>query len=236
MGTDRPVARLRQREVHAADLRAPRGRALLQPARAADHGGQARRREGRRDRPAAVQHRVDGRLLAADLARAPRAPLLLAIAKVLLDEDRFDREFVRRWVNWRTYLAHRAPGAEPTFANFVAELRREYARFTPSSTPRPRPASRPPPIVQVAREIADAAPAFASHIWRAAAAGNLNGWQVTRALWLLNVLTGSVGHARAACRRTPGTSSSPRRGASPPPTSSGTSSTGRASTRSRTTR
>ena len=48
-------------------------------------------------------------------------------------------------------------------------------------------------IVEVAREIAAAAPAFASHIWRAAAAGNLHGWQVTRSLWLLNVLTGSVG-------------------------------------------
>ncbi|MEO8687625.1 MAG: molybdopterin-dependent oxidoreductase [Solirubrobacteraceae bacterium] len=118
--------------------------------------------------------------------------LLLAIAKVLLDEDRFDREFVRRWVNWRTYLRHRAPGAEPTFPNFVAELRREYARFTPEYAEAETgvPAAT---VVQVAREIADAAPAFASHIWRAAAAGNLNGWQVTRALWLLNVLTGSVG-------------------------------------------
>jgi hypothetical protein len=48
-------------------------------------------------------------------------------------------------------------------------------------------------IVQLACEIAAAAPAFSSHIWRAAAAGNLHGWQVTRALWLLNVLTGSVG-------------------------------------------
>jgi len=45
----------------------------------------------------------------------------------------------------------------------------------------------------VAREIAAAAPAFSSHIWRAAAAGNLHGWQITRALWMLNVLTGSVG-------------------------------------------
>src|ERR1700747_2959490 len=43
------------------------------------------------------------------------AAALLAVAKVLLDEDLFDREFMRRWVNWRTYLAHRAPGDEPTF-------------------------------------------------------------------------------------------------------------------------
>ena len=118
--------------------------------------------------------------------------MLLAMAKVLLDEDLIDREFVRRWVNWRTYLRHRAPESEPTFETFLAELRREFARYTPDFAEAESgvPAQT---IVQVAREIAAAAPAFASHIWRAAAAGNLNGWQVTRALWLLNVLTGSVG-------------------------------------------
>ena len=118
--------------------------------------------------------------------------MLLAMAKVLLDENLIDREFVRRWVNWRTYLRHRAPDSEPTFETFLAELRREYARYTPEFAEAESgvPAQT---IVQVAREIAAAAPAFASHIWRAAAAGNLNGWQVTRALWLLNVLTGSVG-------------------------------------------
>ena len=34
---------------------------------------------------------------------------------------------------------------------------------------------------------------FASHTWRAAGAGNLGGWQTARCLFLLNVLTGSVG-------------------------------------------
>jgi len=120
------------------------------------------------------------------------AAVLLAIARILLEEDLLDREFVRCWVNWRTYLRHRAPDAEPTFANFVAELNREYARYTPEYAERESglPAAT---IVQVAREIAAAAPAFCSHIWRAAAAGNLHGWQVTRSLWLLNVLTGSIG-------------------------------------------
>jgi anaerobic selenocysteine-containing dehydrogenase len=120
------------------------------------------------------------------------AALLLAMARIIVQEDLLDRDFVRRWVNWRTFLAHRAPGAEPTFANFLEELKREWARFTPEFAEAETgvPART---IVQVAREIAAAAPAFSSHIWRAAAAGNLHGWQVTRALWLLNVLTGSVG-------------------------------------------
>ena len=117
---------------------------------------------------------------------------LLAMAKVILDEDLYDADFVRRWVNWRTYLHHAAPGAEPTFQNFIHELRKEYARYTPEFAEAESgiPAAT---VVAVAREIAAAAPAFCSHIWRAAAAGNLHGWQITRALWLLNVLTGSVG-------------------------------------------
>ncbi|HKY03416.1 MAG TPA: molybdopterin dinucleotide binding domain-containing protein, partial [Blastocatellia bacterium] len=48
-------------------------------------------------------------------------------------------------------------------------------------------------VVAVAREIAAAGSAFASHVWRSAASGNEGGWQVARALMLLNVLTGSVG-------------------------------------------
>ncbi len=38
-----------------------------------------------------------------------------------------------------------------------------------------------------------AGPAFATHIWRNAAAGNLGGWQVARALQFLVVLVGAVG-------------------------------------------
>ncbi len=118
--------------------------------------------------------------------------VLLAMAKVILDEGLYDREFVSRWVNWRTYLRHRAPGADLSLDRFIRELRDEYAGFTPeyAAAESGVPAAT---IVGVAREIAAAAPAFCSHIWRAAAAGNLHGWQITRALWLLNVLTGSVG-------------------------------------------
>ena len=118
--------------------------------------------------------------------------VLLAMAKVILDEGLYDRGFVRRWVNWRTYLRHRAPGVEPTVDRFIIELRREYDRYTPAFAEAESglPAET---IVEVARAIAAAGPAFCSHIWRGPAAGNLHGWQVTRALWLLNVLTGSVG-------------------------------------------
>jgi anaerobic selenocysteine-containing dehydrogenase len=120
------------------------------------------------------------------------AAVLLAIAKVMLDEDLFDREFMRRWVNWRTYMAHRAPDHEPTFENFTAALKAEYAQYTPRYAEREAGVTAEA-IVQVARELAAARPAFASHIWRAAAAGNLHGWLITRAVMLLNVLTGCIG-------------------------------------------
>ena len=48
-------------------------------------------------------------------------------------------------------------------------------------------------IVAVAHEIARAGSAFASHVWRGAASGNLAGWQVARALQLLTVMVGAVG-------------------------------------------
>ena len=47
-------------------------------------------------------------------------------------------------------------------------------------------------IVEVAREIGRAGSALATHVWRNAAAGNLGGWQVARALELLVVLMGAV--------------------------------------------
>jgi anaerobic selenocysteine-containing dehydrogenase len=84
---------------------------------------------------AAIDPRLSNTASMADywLAAWPgtEAAILLAIARILLDEGWYDRGFVERWVNWRTYLHHRAPDAEPSFQRFIAELRREYARYTP---------------------------------------------------------------------------------------------------------
>ena len=63
-------------------------------------------------------------------------------------------------------------------------------------------------VIEVGEIVANAGSRLATHVWRAAAIGNLGGWQVSRTLHLLNVLTGSVG-TEGGLRQTPGPSSSP---------------------------
>ena len=120
------------------------------------------------------------------------AAVLLAMAKVILDEDLYDAAFMRRWWNWDVYMRAERPQDEPTFENFVLALKEQYASYTPDYAARLAgvPAAM---IVKVAHEVGRAGSAFAAHNWRAAAAGNLGGWQVARCLFFLNALTGSVG-------------------------------------------
>jgi anaerobic selenocysteine-containing dehydrogenase len=86
----------------------------------------------------------------------------------------------------------RAAGPAATFDSFVTALMDLYAEFTPEYAEAESgvPAAR---IVEAARAIGRAGTRFATHNWRAAASGNLWGWQITRCLYLLVVLTGSLG-------------------------------------------
>ncbi len=118
--------------------------------------------------------------------------LLLAIARWLLEHERYDREFVRRWVNWREYLAAARPDVEPTFDVFIDALKAEYAAFTPEYAEAETGVAAAT-IVAAAEAVARAGNRFATHSWRAAASGNLWGWQITRCLYLLVALTGSIG-------------------------------------------
>ncbi len=117
---------------------------------------------------------------------------LLAVANVLIQEELFNREFLRRWINWDEYLRVLHPEVEVTFDNFVVALKEAYAQYTPEMAEAECgiPAAS---VTEIAREIAAAGTAFASHTWRSASAGHLGGWTVPRALFFLNVLTGSVG-------------------------------------------
>src|SRR4029079_7870199 len=58
--------------------------------------------------------------------------LLLAIARILLDENLYDRAFVEKWVNWADYLRALHPDRPVTFDSFVDALKAESAQFTPA--------------------------------------------------------------------------------------------------------
>ncbi len=118
--------------------------------------------------------------------------LLLAIARILIHERLFNSEFVRRWVNWPDYMKAERPDLPQTFDGFITALEQLYAQFTPEFAEAETgvPAAQ---IVEAAHAIARAGTRFAAHNWRAAASGNLWGWQITRCLYLLVVLTGSLG-------------------------------------------
>ncbi|MGQ0722807.1 MAG: molybdopterin dinucleotide binding domain-containing protein [Candidatus Eiseniibacteriota bacterium] len=119
-------------------------------------------------------------------------PLIhLAIAAHIIRERRHDREFVRRWWNWREYLAAEHPGRPDDFATFERVLGEQYAEYTFE-----RAAAESGIDVITLREVADAVAGagtrLSTHTWRSAAAGNEGGWQVARTLFLLNALLGAV--------------------------------------------
>jgi anaerobic selenocysteine-containing dehydrogenase len=117
--------------------------------------------------------------------------VLLAMAHVLIKERRYDRRFVRQWVNWEAYLRAERPDLPLTFEAFEQALEKRYAEFTPQFAQQESGVDAAT-ITDVARAIGSAGPALATHIWRNTAAGNLGGWQVARALQFLVVLMGAV--------------------------------------------
>ena len=120
------------------------------------------------------------------------AAILLALCNVLLQEDLFDRDFVRKWVNWEQYLREEHADEPQTFPSFISILKQTYAQYTPTFAAKEAGVD-PQALVDVAHEVARAGSAFSTHVWRNAAAGNLGGWQVARALQFLTVLVGAVG-------------------------------------------
>jgi anaerobic selenocysteine-containing dehydrogenase len=117
--------------------------------------------------------------------------ILLAMARILVRERRYDRRFVETWVNWEEYLREERPDLPVTFDAFHQALEELYASYTPEFAAQESGVDAQT-IVEVARAIGEAGPALATHVWRNTAAGNLGGWQVARALELLVVLMGAV--------------------------------------------
>ncbi|MCB0600170.1 MAG: molybdopterin-dependent oxidoreductase [Saprospiraceae bacterium] len=120
------------------------------------------------------------------------AAVLLAMAKVILDEGLYNRPFLENWTNWQEFLENMHPDTPVTFENYILKMREAYAEFTPEYAAKESGAN-PEMIVEVARQIGAAGERFATHNWRSAASGNLGGWAVSRCLHFLVVLMGAVG-------------------------------------------
>ena len=120
------------------------------------------------------------------------AAVMLAMARIILQEGLYNREYMEKWVNWEEYLVKIHPDREPTFDQFIEVLIDIYSEYTPEYAEK-ESGVKAETIVEVARKIGEAGERFATHNWRSAASGNLGGWCVSRCLHFLNVITGSVG-------------------------------------------
>ena len=118
--------------------------------------------------------------------------IFLAIAKLLIERGQINREFMQRWMNWEEAMAGLHPDRPQTFDEFVEVLKETYAEYTLSSVAAECGITEDK-ILALADGIADAGTRFASHTWRSTGSGNRGGWQAARCLWLLHVLTGSIG-------------------------------------------
>lgn len=120
------------------------------------------------------------------------AAVLLAMAKVILEEGLYNESYMKNWVNWQTYLKKEHPKVAVNFENFIAALKEEYKEYTPEFAEQESgvPAKM---IIETAIQAGEAGTRLSTHNWRSAGSGNLGGWAVARCLHFLNVLTGSVG-------------------------------------------
>ena len=120
------------------------------------------------------------------------AAVLLAMAKIILEEGLYNRAYMEKWVNWKTYLQKLHPDTPETFENYIAKMIEEYAEYTPEYA-ESESGVKAAVVREVAIKIGEAGEQFACHNWRSAASGNLGGWCVSRCLHFLSVITGSVG-------------------------------------------
>ena len=133
--------------------------------------------------------------------------ILLAIANYLIQNDLYNKDFVRKWVNWKEFLEYVRSSASSdwdsirsvitdsslNFLTFDQVLKGLYSEFSfeRAAAESDVPIDR---IREAARLVANCDGRLAAHVWRSASVGNLGGWQVARCLFFLNVLTGSVGN------------------------------------------
>lgn len=120
------------------------------------------------------------------------AAVLLAIAKIILDEGMYNKKFLEEWTNWETYLQELHPSRPVEFDQFIEVLKTDYGEFTLEFAAQEAKIDTDV-LPDIARRIGEAGTRFAYHNWRSASSGNLGGWQTARCLHFLAVLVGAVG-------------------------------------------
>ncbi len=119
------------------------------------------------------------------------AAICLSIVNYLIQNDLYNREFVRTWWNWEEFLALEYPELETVFENFELLLKGLYKEYTFEFAALESGVDAAV-FEQIARVVATAGTRFSSHNWRSASAGNSGGWQVTRCLFMINALLGAI--------------------------------------------
>lgn len=117
--------------------------------------------------------------------------ILLAIANHIIRTKRYDRDFVRKFWNWKQFMLEERSTLEPTFENFETEIAEIYGSYTFDFAARESGVDAGA-IREIAEIVSRAGSKLAAHNWRSAAAGALGGWQVARCLFFLNALLGAV--------------------------------------------
>ncbi len=120
------------------------------------------------------------------------AALLLAIARLLLQNKWYNRDYMENWTNWAAYMEKEHADKPQTFESFIETLVEVYVEYTPEMAAK-ETGVEAEQIVRVAEIIGRAGSRVASHNWRSAGSGNLGGWCVARALHFINVIMGAVG-------------------------------------------
>lgn len=119
------------------------------------------------------------------------AAINLAIANYIIQKDLYDSDFLRSWWNWEEYMSSCHPQEASTFEGFIGILKGLYSKFTFEYAGLEAGVD-PDDLRAVAETVAKAGNRLSVHNWRSAASGNLGGWQVSRSIYLLCALTGSV--------------------------------------------
>jgi anaerobic selenocysteine-containing dehydrogenase len=153
----------------------------------------------------------------ADVFIAPypgsEAAILLSIANYLIQNNLYNREFVRRWWNWQEYLEPKsevgdeksevrgqrseeldeAPAltVKNSFEEFERALKQLYAEYTFEFAAYESGVDAKT-IEEIAKIVSTAGTRLSSHNWRSVTSGVSHGWSVARALFMLNALMGAV--------------------------------------------